>query len=679
MKEKTKSVIIDIVPIAKISLSRDQFFCYLNDTPIKPGSLVSIPFSKRTIEGIVIQSRSDFSRLGNIQLKKVEKVLEENFLNANQLELAQFISDYYLSPLGVILKSFIPKRTRERNKNQETRNKIEIAKNIILTREQKEAIKKISKFNPPAGGQNSKFLLYGPSGSGKTEIYLNAIKNLKASEQALVILPELTLTPQAIERYGVIFGPENISVINSKISKGKYYSEWQKIKSGQAKVIIGSRMAIFLPFQNLKMIVIDEEHDISFKQWDMNPRYDARTVAEKLAEIHQAKIIRGSATPSLESFYKAENKKYQLIKLPPLNLIASAIGGSAFGGKNQKLETSIELVDMKKERWVKNYSTISKKLKSEIAFALKHGFQTILFINRQGLSTFSICSACKTVLKCPKCDRALVFDNSGTYNCIHCTYKSSVIPECTKCHGIAFQNIGVGTQKVEREVQNLFPSAKIIRVDNQTNKVANFQTKVYEDFKNKKYDILIGTQMISKGWDLPNVSLVGIIDGDAMFSLPDFSTYERAFQTILQVSGRHSRPGAKISGLTLIQTFNPEQKVFKLLAEKKLEEFYTQEFAERKSLHYPPFGHLIKLIFQDYSIKKSETETQKVYALLEKENSSKIFISEPKEAYISKIRGRFREQIIIKIKEGQLPEKIKTILQNLPTGWLIDVDPISII
>ena len=666
MKKPVPKTIVDIIPIAKISLSRDQFFCYLHDAPIKPGSLVSIPFSKRNLEGIVIQSRSDFSRLGNIHLKKVEKILEENFLDAKQIELAQFISDYYLSPLGVILKSFIPKRTKERMKKKFETVKLEDKKNIILTKEQKEAINKInSKFKI----QNSKFLLYGPSGSGKTEIYLNAIKNLKDDEQTLVLLPELTLTPQAIERYGAIFGIENISVINSKISKGKYYSEWQKIKSGKAKVIIGTRMAVYLPFKKLGMIVIDEEHDISFKQWDMNPRYDARTVAEKLGELHHAKIIRGSATPSLESFYQVTNKKYNLIKIPSLNL----------KNESYKPEANLELVDMKKERWTKNYSTVSKKLKSEIAFALKHGFQTILFINRQGLSTFSVCSACKTVLKCPKCDRALIFDNSGTYNCIHCTYKSSVIPECAKCHGIAFENIGVGTQKVEREIQNLFPSARIIRLDNQTNKIANFQTKVYEDFKNKKYDILIGTQMISKGWDLPNVSLVGIIDGDAMFSLPDFSTYERAFQTILQVSGRHSRPGAKISGLTLIQTFNPEQKAFKLLSGKKLEEFYTQEFSERKSLHYPPFGKLIKLIFQDYLNIKAENEARRFYELLEKESSPKIFISEPKIAYIGKIRGRFREQIIIKIKEGKVSEKIKTILKNLPNGWLIDVDPISII
>lgn len=664
MDKKASKTIVDIVPIAKIPLSREQFFCYLNDAPIKPGSLVSIPFSKRNIEGIVIRSRSDFSRLGHIQLKKVEKILEENFLDEKQIELAQFISDYYLSPLGIILKSFIPKRTKERIQKNIPIRKTEMKKDIILTTEQKEAIKKINSKEP------KNYLLYGPSGSGKTEIYLNAIRNLKDNEQVLILLPELTLTPQAIERYGAIFGLENISVINSKISKGKYYSEWQKIKLGKAKVIIGSRMAVFLPFKNLKMIVIDEEHDISFKQWDMNPRYDARTIAEKLSEMHKAKIIRGSATPSLESFYQVEDKKYALLKLPRLKIPHSI---------NNLHNADIELVDMKKERWAKNYSTISKKLKSEIAFALKHGLQTILFINRQGLSTFSVCSNCKTVLKCPKCDRALIFDNSGTYNCIHCAYKSSVIPECSKCHGIAFQNIGVGTQKVEREIQDLFPAAKIVRIDNQTNKVANYQEKVYEDFKDNKFDILIGTQMISKGWDLPNVYLVGIIDGDAMFSLPDFSTYERAFQTILQVSGRHSRPGARITGKTLIQTFNPEQKVFKLLAGKKLEEFYTQEFSERKSLHYPPYGQLLKLIFQDYSAKKSEAEVQRVYSLLEKENSSKVFISEPKDAFISKIRGRFRQQIIIKIKEDQLPEKIKKILRSLPNGWLIDVDPISII
>jgi len=672
MNKPTK-YIIDIVPLTRIPLSRDQFFCYLYSEKIPSGSLVSIPFAERKIEGVVLNSRSDFSRLGNLELKKVEKILEENFLDDSQLKLAQFISEYYFSPLGIVLKNFVPKRTQERIKKKVESIKPEIENKIILTKEQQLAINKI---NSKLEIRNSKFLLYGPSGSGKTEIYLEAIKNLKASEQALVLLPELTLTPQAIERYGAHFKQKNISVLTSKISKGKYYSEWKKIKSGKAKIIIGTRMAVFAPFKNLKLIVIDEEQDISFKQWDMNPRYDARTVAEKLAEISQAKIIRGSATPSLESFYKASINKYRLIRLPKLEL---QISNKRQVTSDKTSYTNIELVDMKKERWTKNYTTISKKLKSEMAFALKYNFQIILFINRQGLSNFSVCSKCKTVLKCPKCDRALVFDNSGIYKCLHCKYKSSVIPECSKCHNITFQNIGTGTQKVEREVQTIFPSAKIARLDSQTAKNPHAQEKIYEDFQNGKFDILVGTQMISKGWDLPNVSLVGIIDGDSLLSLPDFGTFEKAFQILLQVSGRTGRPHSKIQGQTIIQTFNPEQKFFRLVAEKKLEEFYTLELQERKELSLPPFGKIIKLIFQDYSREKTEKESQRVFALLEKEISAKISISLPQDAYLGKIRGRFRKQIVIKLKKEESSQGLMKIIRSLPNDWIIDVDPISLI
>ena len=674
MTKKAKKVIIDIIPLTKIPLSRDQFFCYLHPEKIAAGSLVSIPFANRKIEGIVIKSRSDFPRLGNVELKKVEKVLEENFLDENQLQLAQYLSKHFISPLGIVMKSFIPKRTKERKKKipASTRGDAlsmrgwenKLVPTIVLTKEQSDAVEKISNSS-----KNKNFLLFGPSGSGKTEVYINAIKKLKKNEQTLVLVPELTLSPQAVQRYSEHFGEENISVLNSKISKGKYYSQWKKIQSGETKIIIGTRMSVFAPFKDLGLIVIDEEQDISFKQWEMNPRYDARTAAEKLAEIHQAKIVRGSATPLLETFQKVTDKKYQLLKLSRLKI----------PNANFQLQDSIiELVDMKKERWDKNYSTISKALKSEIAFSLKHKFQTIIFINRQGLSSFSICSSCKTVLKCPDCDRALVFDNSGIYKCIHCKYKSSVIPECSKCRGIAFQNIGTGTQKVEKEIRDLFPSAKISRIDNQTSKIANFQEKTYTDFQDKKIDILIGTQMISKGWDLPNVSLVGIIDGDTPLSIPDFSAYEKAFQTILQVSGRTGRPHSKIQGKTIIQTFNPEQPFFKLIADRKLEEFYKKESEERRDLSLPPFGKLIKLLFQDISIKKAEEESQRVFALLKEHESVKIAVSEPRDAYLSKLRGRFRKQIVIKLK-SQKSEEITRIIQSLPGGWLVDVDPISII
>ena len=675
---KKPQIIVDVAPLIRLPLSGSQSFSYLHDESLSPGTLVSIPLFKRKVEGIVLDNRNDFHRFGNIRLKKIEKVLEENFLGDKQLKLAEFISEYYFSPLGIVLKSFIPKRVTARNKNYVTHNE-KIKSKIILTEEQEWAVLKIIKKHSKFEIRNSKFLLYGPSGSGKTEVYIHSILKLSAKggsasggkAQFLILLPELMLTPQAIERYGTHFKPEEIAVLHSKISKGDFYENWKKIKSGEAKIIIGTRMAVFAPFKNLKLIVIDEEQDMSFKQWDMNPRYDARTAAEKLAEIHKCGIVFGSATPRIETYQRAANKKYKLLELPALKIP---------GSKHEIPDTHIELVDLKKERWQKNYSTISKKLQAEIAYALRNKLQTILFINRQGMSTFSICASCKTVLKCPRCDRALVYGNQGDYHCIHCSYKTSIIPQCAKCKSITFANIGLGTQKVEREIISLFPDARVIRADSQSTRPTGAQEKIYEKFKNHEADILVGTQMISKGWDLPSVVLVGIIDGDNLLSFPDFSTSERAFQNVIQAAGRVSRPGAKFPGQVLIQTFNPEQNFWKTVTEKNYLAFYEKEISERKELKFPPFAKIIKLTFQGYDLKKVASETGRLYEKLKNYLEKTIVIAEPHDAFVPKIRGRFRQQIIIKLA-GATPDgqKIKNILSSLPTGWIIDIDPISIL
>ncbi|KKR22120.1 MAG: Primosomal protein N (Replication factor Y)-superfamily II helicase [Candidatus Moranbacteria bacterium GW2011_GWA2_39_41] len=667
MSTKQAKIIIDVVPIARIPLSRNQSFSYLSEVEITAGSLVEVPLFHRKAQGVVTGYRPDFARLGNIELKKVSSVLEENFLDKKQIELAQFISEYYFSPLGIVMKSFVPKRTKQRNKKQDTNPK-QITNNIKLTKEQTDAVEKINtKYQIP----NTKYLLCGPAGSGKTEVYIESIKQLKKNEQVLILVPELTLTPQAIERYSAQFGAENISVLTSKVSKGEFFTQWQKIKAGEIKIVIGTRMAVFAPFKKLGLIVVDEEQDMSFKQWDMNPRYDARTVAEKLAQLHKCKIIFGSATPSIESFQKTIDQEFVLVKIPHLQIPDAP--------KKDYDGPEVSIVDLKKEKWEKNHSPISRKLRSEIAYALKNGLQTILFINRQGMSSFSICAGCKTVLKCPKCERALIYDNSGVYKCVSCTFQSSITPTCSKCKGLIFQNIGLGTQKIEREMASMFASAKIARMDSQTMKEAGAQEKTYHDFAEGKIDILIGTQMLTKGWDLPNVALIGIIDADNMVSIPDFSVNFRAFSNIVQVSGRSNRPHAKFRGSVIIQTFNPNLEIFRFAAQRNFEKFFAREIKNRQDLSLPPFGKLIKLIFQDYDAKKVSTVTRTLYAMLEKSINEQVSISEPQKSFIANVRGRHREQIIIKLKNKELPAEIKTIIEALPTGWLIDVDPISII
>ncbi|MFZ2192639.1 MAG: primosomal protein N' [Candidatus Moraniibacteriota bacterium] len=668
MTEEKSQFILSIVPLVRIPLSREQFFYYLSDEKLPAGTLVSIPFSKKTIEGIVIESKSDFERSGGMVLKKVEKILEENFLTEQQLKLASHISDYYLASLGIVMKNFAVKQMKRNPKKSETQIEKKSEKKITLTSEQQKAVISISKnTSKEIKFDNHQFLLFGPAGAGKTEVYIHSMLELKKQNpqsQFLILVPEKTLTPQALERYGVYFEPEEIALLSSNLSKGAFFANWSRIKSGEAKIIIGTRMAVFAPFQKLALIVIDEEQDMSFKSWDMSPRYDARNVAKKLAELNHCKIVFGSATPSIESFYQTQIKKYQLLELPPLKLEIL---------RQPPSETI--LVDMRKERWIKNYSCISKKLKAEIAYALKNRLQTILFINRQGMSAFSVCDNCKTVLSCPACDRALVYGNSGNYKCTHCSFISSAIPECSKCKKIVFRNVGLGTQKVEKEVASFFPNAKILRIDTEKIKEKDFQADIYQKFSQGEFDILIGTQMITKGWDLPRVSLVGVIDTDNMFSFPTWNAQEKAYQDLVQLSGRVARPGARFPGMVIIQTYHPENKLLQAIVQKNYPLFYQKELSDREALSYPPFGKIAKLVFQDYNKPRVDEETKKGYDRLT-EAKNELKITEPQDCFIPKIRGKFRKQIIIKF-DSSLPEKTKQILKSLPSGWIIDIDPIS--
>lgn len=658
--------IIEVVPLTRISLSRHQSFSYSSSEEIPQGSLVSVSFFYRNIDGIVITSYSCEQWTKKFALKPIRSILEKSFLTSRQLELAKFTSDYYLCPLGIVLKSFIPKRVKARKKNLE-KNTLSRSKKITLTSEQKLAVKKIQ---TPA---KSKSYLYGLSGSGKTEVYIETIKKINPTKQALILLPDLILASQAIERYSANFKSEEIVLLHSKISKGEFYQSWKKIRTGEAKIIIGARMALFAPFKKLGLIVVDEEHDSSFKQRDANPRYDARTVAEKLAEIYECNIVFGSSTPSISSFYKTKKKQYQLVTLP------------AFKIRKTAPEVKIELVNMRKERWIKNHSPISKRLESEISYALKHKLQTILFVNHQGMSQFSVCASCQTVFKCPKCEGALIYDQDGSYYCLHCSYRSSMMPHCAVCNGIVFRNIGVGTQKIEREITDRFPFARIARADKQTMRASHAQEKLYKDFKEKKLDILIGTQIISNGWDLPSVALVGIIDADNLLTLPDFGTQEKAYQNILQTAGRAGRPNSKFPGLVLIQTFNPDSLFLQTVVSKDFSRFYQKEIEERKALDLPPFSQIIKLIFRARERKRVERESQRGYMLLRKQTSAYlkkkiIQIFEPQSPLVSNIRGQIKKQIIIKIKDRkEIPQELKRVIISLPAGWIVDVDPISII
>ncbi|MDH4330656.1 MAG: primosomal protein N' [Candidatus Moranbacteria bacterium] len=668
-----KGFLISVVPLVKITLSRDQFFFYSHHEKIPQGSTVKIPFGKRTIRGVVLESKSDFARLGNIELKKIIEIEDESFLTKKQLELAKFISEHYIISLGIVMKSLLVKKVKKRKSKEKTIETKCEPKKITLSKEQENAINNITHSNSLV----QKFLLFGPASSGKTQVYFESIKKLieKNEGQALILLPELTTIAQEIERFGHFFCDNDIAILHSKISKGQFFKNWQKIKSGEAKIIIGTRGTVLAPFKNLKIIIVDEEQDMSHKQWESNPRYDARTVAEKLSELFDAKLVFGSATPRIETFFKAKNEKdFKLLQLFKLD-INNKRDARAWGSSRT------EIASMVKERWAKNYSPISKKLEAELKWALKNNFQSILFINRQGMSGFSVCKSCKTVFKCPKCERALVYQSGGFHKCIHCTYKSSMFPKCSKCGSNEFQNVGLGTQKIQKEIEKIVPSAKIQIADSSTMKSPKSQEKLWHDFSNKKIDILIGTQMVIKNWDLPNVGLSAIIDADSLFSFPDYLTDEKAFSNISQAIGRTGRTGSIIQGKSIIQAFHDENIVIQCAKDNAYEKFFEEEIENREALNYPPFCHILKLLYQDSDKEEVRQEVEVTYKKLISAlgETQGIKIYPPQDSLVSNIRGRHRMQIILKIKKYPgLPKEILSIIEKLKSGWIVDVDPISV-
>lgn len=682
MEEIPKKFIIDVAILTRLPLSRAQFFSYVYHEEIPAGSLVSVQLFRRIVQGIVLGSRSDFHRLGNFELKKVQSVFVENFLTEQQIELAHKLSQHYISPLGIILKQFVPKRVKARtqlatdNTQQKTYNK-----QLTLTKEQETAVSSLT--NPKSYKLEAKsYLLYGPASCGKTEVYLEAIERILQNDptaQFLILVPELTLAADITQRVISRFGTEKLAILHSNVSDGAYYRDWERIRSGEASIIIGTRMAVFAPFKNLSLIVVDEEQDISYKQWDMNPRYDARTVATMLSEIHNAPLVMCSATPRVETYHKALQNEYALLKLPKLELLSVV-----------SCQLSVKVIDMRKERWTDfagkkkpNYSCISRELESELHFALSYRKQAILFINHQGMNAFTICATCKEVLRCPQCQRALVYDESGIYKCLHCSYDSGAFAKCKKCGSLQFQNIGTGTQTVEREIKKRFRNARIARADNRTMKNTRDQESLFADFSAGKIDILIGTQMITKGWDTPNVSLVGIIDADSLMTIPDIGTDEQALQHIMQAAGRTGRFDSKQTGKVIIQTFDPFNKVIKAAADMDYDSFCQKEIEQREALKYPPFGRFIRLICQNSDKKALEKETKMAYdrIMMSANSEGSVRIIGPTSPLVSKVRTLYRMQILISIRDMETPlsKDILNQLHKLGSHWIIDVDPISII
>lgn len=522
-------------------------------------------------------------------------------------------------------------------------------KKVSLNSDQERVVEKlISNLNI-----SKTFLLYGITGSGKTEVYLEVIDNvLKEGKNAIMLVPEISLTPQIVQRFVNRFG-NNIAILHSGLSDSEKYDEYRKIKEGLVKIVIGARSAIFAPFDNIGAIIIDEEHTSTYKQDETSPRYDAKDVAIWRSKYHKCPLILGSATPSLESFARAGNHVFELLTL------TRRPAGSVL--------PEVHIVDMKEEVKRGNF-VFSKLMTDKINEKLRKNEQIILLLNRRGYSSMITCSDCGYVEKCPKCDISLTYHKtSNTLRCHYCGFYKKKTDKCSSCGSSNIKDYGMGTQKLEEELKQKFPSANIIRMDMDTTSKKGAHEQIIKDFGRHKYDILVGTQMIAKGLDFPNVSLVGVLNADMSLTIPDFRSAERTFQLLSQVSGRAGR--GDIQGEVIIQTYNNNHYSIVFAKNHDYLSFYKEEMKIRKSLSYPPYYYitLVNISCKDYELGFAHAD--KIGKYLRDNLEKTTIILGPTMANMFKINNVFHYQCIIKY---QRDNKLSKVLKEIDDIYKIE-------
>jgi primosomal protein N' (replication factor Y) (superfamily II helicase) len=510
------------------------------------------------------------------------------------------------------------------------------------------------------------YLLRGVTGSGKTEIYLQALAEVvKLGKKGIVLVPEIAMTPQMIERFVSRF-PGRVAVLHSELTLGEQFDEWWRIKNAEFDVVIGPRSALFAPQPDLGLIILDEEHEWTYKQVDISPRYHAREAAVKLASLTGAVLVLGSATPDVESYFKGLNHIYHLLEMPER---VTPDEGSPL--------PHVEIVDLREELKAGNLSLFSRSLFKSIEEALKNHEQIILFLNRRGSASFVECRVCGWLIRCKRCDVPLSYHfNEQMLICHQCNYRIQVPRICPNCGSLKIKFLGVGTEKLEQETIKAFPYSRIIRWDSDAlreNRISH--QKIFDKFKAGEADILIGTQMIAKGLDLPGVTLVGVVSADVALNLPDFRAGERTFQLLSQVAGRSGRGTA--GGKVIIQTYSPGHYAIQAAAHHDYRAFYEKEIAYRRELHNPPFGRLVRLVFSHPNEVRCQEETGKMKQMIIQKRDfngiSGVSLIGPAPAFMHKLRRKYRWQLIIRSFDPLL--LISEI--PFPRGWSVDIDPVG--
>ena len=691
IKENTEYEVKEIVRIKhnltekQIELAKwmaNRYFCNISDCikqMLTPGTknknenknvqdkTINVVYLKKEIEEIQFDIE-----IGKIKSEKHKKVLQ--FLKDNEgvtvPEIEMFTGGTRAIVKTLEKNGYVEIVEKKVERDPLASKQIEKTENLRLTDEQQYAFDEIS----TSINQNEylQYLLYGVTGSGKTEVYLQLIgKALEQNKTAIVLVPEISLTPQMIDRFIARFNKEEIAVLHSKLSIGERYDEWNKIKEGKAKIIIGARSAIFAPTENIGIIIIDEEHDSSYKS-EAVPKYDAKEIAKKIAKENKCPIVLGSATPDIVTYYKACEDKIRLLELTKR-------------ANNSKLP-EVEIVDLKMELANGNRSMLSVSLYEAIEKNLKEKRQTILFLNRRGYSTFIMCRECGYTVKCKNCDISMTYHKSeNKLKCHYCGHEENIVTVCPECNSTKIRYFGTGTQKLEQEINKIFPQASTIRMDIDTVTKKNSHEEILNQFKNEGIDILIGTQMVVKGHHFPNVTLVGVVAADSSLNIDDYRANERTFQLLTQVAGRAGREN--LDGQVIIQTYNPENFSIQCAKEQNYQMFYNTEIELRKQLKYPPFCDIILIGFNSLNEKEIIEVSNRVYSYLrENLNEEEFIVLKPMPSPIDKIQNRFRWRIIIK---GDMTEAANNIINNClkdiydanykNTRVTVDVNPNSMI
>ncbi|MFL7791703.1 MAG: primosomal protein N', partial [Anaerolineae bacterium] len=535
------------------------------------------------------------------------------------------------------------------------------------------------------------FLLHGVTGSGKTEIYLQAVAEvLDQGKQALVLVPEISLTPQTAHRFGARFG-QRVAVLHSALTEGQRYDVWRQIRAGLKDIVVGPRSALFAPISRIGLIVLDEEHDGSYKQDAPPPRYNARDAAVELAHLTGATVILGSATPSLSSYVRAKRGEWTLLEMErrvmghvqriadlqmrynlPQTHFRSVDEGSA-EARYMELPP-VQIIDLRAELRAGNRSIFSRALQGAMKEALGRGEQAILFLNRRGAATFVLCRDCGHVIHCPRCETPLTYHGSrARLVCHHCNYHQAQPGTCPQCGSDRIRYFGLGTERVEQEVQRFWPEARTLRWDHDTARNHAAHAAILHLFSTGLAHVLVGTQMIAKGLDLPLVTVVGVISADTMLNLPDFRAGERTFQLLTQVAGRAGR--GLLGGRVILQTYHPDHYAVITAAAHDYTGFAAHELAFRREQGYPPYRRLIKLVYEHASPSRAraeaETLAESLRDALTRRGLPTTDLIGPAPAFFARLRGRYRWQILLRHAE---PTEFFSAVQ-IPGGWRVDVDP----